>query len=601
MGLKPVSGVANAGAELAHADLHAYENESDARLREIVENAIDGIITVDERGLMIGLNPSAQRLFGYSANELIGQNVKILMPDYGKSTRNHREMREGSGQDISGRRKDGSLFPLELSVSETLRGGRRVCTCIVRDISERKRAEIERQKYASLVENNSDFIAMASLSWELLYINKAGRDLAGIGAGSIENLEVRDLWDGRELPAVLKNASPLQDIGSPVRFQNKIKNFATGEVIDVDCNTFWICDPETGDPLAMAFSLRDIRDQKHREQAVRDSEARLKAILDSAVDCIATINERGIIESVNPAVLRIFGYTAEELTGQNISILMTDPDRQRHDRYLRTYRHTGQRNIIGVGREVSGRRKDGNAFPLDLAVSEVLLAGRRLFTGIMRDITERKQIERHRNLLVAELSHRVKNTLATVISIARRTFPPEQPFAEPLATFDSRIRALAQTHTRLAEGGWGQVSLAAVVGDEISPYRNAEHSNIAVKGPGVLLNPRCAISLGMAFHELFTNAAKHGALSQEGGSIEIEWDWLRPAANQLRIRWSERGGPLVAMPTRNGFGRLLLERGLAHELRGKVQLDFAREGLQCTIVFPLDGNQAPGAEADEGV
>lgn len=107
-----------------------------------------------------------------------------------------------------------------------------------------------------------------------------------------------------------------------------------------------------------------------------------------------------------------------------------------------------------------------------------------------------------------------------------------------------------------------------------------------------MLKPRTAISLGMAFHELTTNAAKHGALSKDGGSVELAWDWVRAVDNQLRIRWTERGGPEVAPPTRSGFGRLLLERGLAHELRGKVQLDFAREGLKCTIVFPLDGNLA---------
>src|SRR5208282_2437012 len=107
------------------------------------------------------------------------------------------------------------------------------------------------------------------------------------------------------------------------------------------------------------------------------------------------------------------------------------------------------------------------------------------------------------------------------------------------------------------------------------------------------------VSLGMAFHELITNAAKHGALSKDGGSVEIAWDCIRH--NQLRIRWTERGGPEVAPPKRSGFGRLLLERGLAHELRGKVQLEFAREGLKCIIVFPLDGLPAQNGEAGGGI
>src|SRR5208282_4739976 len=156
--------------------------------------------------------------------------------------------------------------------------------------------------------------------------------------------------------------------------------------------------------------------------------------------------------------------------------------------------------------------------------SEVPLGDRRLFTGIIRDITDRKEAERHRSLLIAELSHRVKNTLATVISIARQTFAREQPLSEAVASFDDRVLALAHTHSRLAERDWGEVSLAAIIAGEVSPYRNAEGTNIRAEGPEVMLNPGCAIALGMAFHELATNAAKHGALSQLGGSVGIEWD-----------------------------------------------------------------------------
>ncbi len=280
------------------------------------------------------------------------------------------------------------------------------------------------------------------------------------------------------------------------------------------------------------------------------------------------------------------------MLGQSISMLMPDPYRREHDQYMRAYRHTGQGKIIGKGRETVGRRKDGSVFPIDLSVSEVPLSDRRLFTGIIRDISSRKQIEEHRALLVAELSHRVKNTLATVISIARQTFPREEPFTSAVEAFDGRIRALAHTHSRLAERSWAELSLAEVIDGEISPHRNEAAANIRAGGPDVMLKPKIAISLGMAFHELITNAAKHGALSKDGGTVEISWDWVRPADSQLRIRWSERGGPEVSPPARSGFGRLLLERGLAHELMGKVQLEFAREGLKCTIVFPLDGKLA---------
>ncbi len=608
--VKPVSGVAGAGQEsmTARGSLYAYENESDAQLREIVDHAIDGIVVIDEHGTISDINPAAQRLFGYSPKELIGQNVGILMPESYRSEHdakleNYRETGEqkiiGITREVSGQRKDGSVFPIELSVSEVLRGGRRLFTGIVRDISERNRMEGERQKYVSLVENNGDFMAMASLSWELLYINKAGCELIGITPDQVNGMEVRDFWDTASLQAVFKEALPVQVNGGAFRFRGKVKNFVTGEAIEVDCNTFGIVDPHTGQTFAIGFSLRDMREQMRREQDQRDSEARLQAILDSAVDGIVTITERGTMEGVNAAAQKIFGYEPGELLGKNIKMLMPDPYAREHDQYLRNYRHTGQRKIIGIGREVAGRRKDGSVFPLDLSVSEVRLGDRVLFTGLVRDITQRKQVEQHRALLIAELSHRVKNTLATVISIARQTFPREQPFTEATASFDGRIRALAHTHSRLAEHNWMDVSLAAIVEDEVSPYRSADGTNIAVQGADLMLNPRCAISLGMAFHELITNAAKHGALSKDGGSVQIAWDCVRH--NQLRIRWTERNGPEVAPPKRSGFGRMLLERGLAHELRGKVQLEFAREGLKCIIVFPLDGFPAQNGEAGDGI
>ncbi len=126
------------------------------------------------------------------------------------------------------------------------------------------------------------------------------------------------------------------------------------------------------------------------ESALRDSGERLRAILATAVEGIITIDERGIIESFNLAAERIFGYQAAEIIGKNVSLLMPSPHHERHDSYLVNYRRTGQAKIIGIGREVAGRRKDGTIFPMDLSVSEVRLAERRLFTGLVRDITERK-------------------------------------------------------------------------------------------------------------------------------------------------------------------------------------------------------------------
>jgi PAS domain S-box-containing protein len=128
--------------------------------------------------------------------------------------------------------------------------------------------------------------------------------------------------------------------------------------------------------------------------ALRDSEERLRAILETAVEGIITIDERGLIESFNPSAEKVFGYTAKEVAGKNIKLLMPEPFRHEHDGYLKNYHQTGHAKIIGIGREVTGQRKDGTMFPMDLSVSEVKLANRRMFTGFVRDITGRKNAEK---------------------------------------------------------------------------------------------------------------------------------------------------------------------------------------------------------------
>jgi two-component sensor histidine kinase len=228
----------------------------------------------------------------------------------------------------------------------------------------------------------------------------------------------------------------------------------------------------------------------------------------------------------------------------------------------------------------------GNATPLRDAAGNPCGA-----VAAFVDITDRKKVEEQRKLLLAELSHRVKNTLATVISIAQQTFSRKRNVDEARRSFASRIRALAQTHDRLAEANWSGVSFEAMLLDELAPYRHEDGSNVRVSGPPVAFNAKCVLTLGMTIHELATNAAKHGALSRKGGVVDVAWQ-VDPRDKQLRIRWTETGGPAVRPPERSGFGRLLLERALASDLRGDVHLDFAEDGLKCVIAIPLEEHVA---------
>jgi two-component sensor histidine kinase len=190
-----------------------------------------------------------------------------------------------------------------------------------------------------------------------------------------------------------------------------------------------------------------------------------------------------------------------------------------------------------------------------------------------------------RNSLTRELNHRVKNTLANVLSIialTRRRATSLQDFADGL---DGRIRALSATHDLLTQSDWGATPVKAVVQAELRPYAHDADHVVQLQGPEVLLAPNDALSLGLAMHELATNAAKYGALSKTGGQVAVCWQLVSDAL--VRIDWQESGGPPVPQQRGRGFGTDLIERIVAHELKNPVKLEFNPDGVRCVLTIPV--------------
>lgn len=205
------------------------------------------------------------------------------------------------------------------------------------------------------------------------------------------------------------------------------------------------------------------------------------------------------------------------------------------------------------------------------------------------DISERKRVEDHRLLLLNELNHRVKNTLATVQSIAARSFRGPQSGENARALFEARLMSLSRAHDVLTEENWQGANLDEIVGQAIMPYKGGDPNRFQVKGPLVRLRAKMALSISMALHELATNAAKYGALSNGNGSVKITWHIERQEQHPfLRLEWRELGGPMVAPPAHKGFGSRLIEHGLAQDLAGGAKLEFLPEGLRCAIEAKLD-------------
>jgi len=311
-----------------------------------------------------------------------------------------------------------------------------------------------------------------------------------------------------------------------------------------------------------------------------DAAQYLAAIVESSDDAIVSKDLNGIIRTWNRGAARIFGYERHEIIGRPVTVLIP-PDRHDEERALLEGIRRGER-IDHY--ETTRVRKDGSLIDISLAVSPIRNKQGQIIgaSKVARDITRRKKAEKQRHLLMAELTHRIKNTLATVLSIERLSFSGQQETSASRA-FRARIEALAHAHGRLAESSWLSVPLHHLIEDELAPYANSERSNAILSGPLVKLNARCALSLSLGIHELATNAAKHGALSSPQGHVTVTW---QEKDDVLELEWRELGGPPVNAPSRKGFGRLLLEQALQQELCCSVTMDFRAEGLRCTILIP---------------
>jgi len=202
-------------------------------------------------------------------------------------------------------------------------------------------------------------------------------------------------------------------------------------------------------------------------------------------------------------------------------------------------------------------------------------------SGASRDLTERKKAEQVQQLLLAELNHRVKNTLAIVQSITAQTLRDASDIKSARQALDGRIYSLAKAHDLLTTNNWEGANVADVITRAIKPF---EAAKVELSGPAVHVSPKHALALSLAVNELATNAAKYGALSTPEGRVHLHWN-VRDG--HLHIDWHEKHGPTVAPPTRRGFGSLMIEKGLVSDLQGEVTLNFHAAGVRCEISAPL--------------
>jgi two-component sensor histidine kinase len=205
----------------------------------------------------------------------------------------------------------------------------------------------------------------------------------------------------------------------------------------------------------------------------------------------------------------------------------------------------------------------------------------------IRLATRLARAEAMQSLLVDELNHRVKNTLQTVQSIAAQTFRKAQDIPNALKKFEGRVFTMGRANDLLSEDRWRNAAMAELVGSALEPFRAKDRDRVHVSGPNVRVGASTAVMISMMLHELATNAAKYGALSNDTGEVFVDWHAVGDGnGTRVRLTWSERGGPPVATPERKGFGTSLIQRGLTAQLGGSADIEFAPDGLRCTLDCP---------------
>jgi PAS domain S-box-containing protein len=296
----------------------------------------------------------------------------------------------------------------------------------------------------------------------------------------------------------------------------------------------------------------------------------------------------------NDAFLELTGYQREEVLAQSFNFLLAKPsDRRVLDEIAAAF--AGPEDCP----DLRYRRKDGSTFCATILVSPVKDRAGKTYQHFISlvDTTRHDLARKHAAMLIDELNHRVKNTLATVQSIVIQATRNSSDPNVVREAIESRLAALSRSHDLLGREKWVGAGLLDLVSEAVAPFQatGARAERFAIEGKNIRLSPKAALALGIAFNELATNAVKYGALSNDSGTVSVDWVLDEKGDGRwLCLHWRENGGPPVTAPARKGFGSRVIEQGLAHELDGKVELEYQPGGVVCMIYVPapqavLDG------------
>jgi PAS domain S-box-containing protein len=629
--------LARCEAELAAAEARNGRLEADRRdLAAIVEGSRDAIWSWAPDGTILRWNAAAHRLLGYSANEIVGRTLFDLVPHDHKARALDimRILREGNsyGQYETVRlHKDGTPVEVELTISPifdeagVVVGASTAC----RDITERKQFEnslakrvnelttlyelterLQRAKalpeiYQAALDAIVSALGCDRASILLFDSNSVMRFVAWRGlseayrtavdghspwtADAIEPKPIfmSDILTSDEV-ASLKATVTAEGIRALAFVPLVTNGKLIGKFMTYHGTSHQFTDNEMNLASTIARQLALSIGRQIAEEDLRHSEARFRLMAENAPVMIWISDPQGECLHLNQ-MLRNFWGVAEESAGEFNWASTIHPDDAPEIGRMMTDAIASRSSVAVKGRYLNAKQQyrvlETHARPRFSSTGEFLG-----MIGVNVDVTEREEAERARELLVAELNHRVKNTLSVVQGIAHQTFRSSSNPTEARKAFEGRLVALAHAHNLLTRANWENASLQDLA-ELTLDAKGSNAERVLLSGPRLLLPPREAVSIAMALHELCTNAMKYGALSNESGRINLRWARIDGVTPQLQLDWQETGGPPVITPSRRGFGSVLLERTLAQDLNGEVRMTFAPTGLVCSIGAPITSGE----------
>jgi PAS domain S-box-containing protein len=570
------------------------ERQSAERLADLLTLSYEPMLAWRLDGAIEFWNAGAERLYGFAASEAVGAishallqtHFPIEFTEVRARLRNEHywsgELRhackDGREVIVDSRMQllaDDTVLEVNRDVTE-LRALLTRQAILVRDLS------AAADKFEAVFNQSGIFAGIMDLQGNMREVNHLAVDWCGY---TREQVLDRPFWDtpwwrrSEEMKARIRFATDQAAAGSV--FREELRYWlADGSERIVDFAMHPIRD-HSGAVVFLHPTGIDITERKQIEAALQERENRLSwlaSIVESSDDAIVSKNLDGIITSWNRGAERIFGYTAEEVIGQPITLVIPQ-GRQDEERTILTRIRRGER-IDHF--ETIRQHKHGSLIVVSLTVSPVKNAEGRIVgaSKIARDITEQKRSQEQIATLAGEAEHRSKNLLSNVQATVKLS---QSDTPEGLKrAIEGRIRALANVHSLFVATRWIGAELSSVATQELAPYSNEAVTRVRIEGPQVLLKPDIAQAIAMILHELATNAAKYGALSMAEGRTELKWS--HEADGQLTLRWTELGGPQVQKPTRHGFGTRVIE-GMVGQLKGTTRFDWRPEGLVCEIAL----------------